>query len=258
MFRLTYRYQSHSGFDNQRINTMLDLAIATGLDLSNVDAINAKAASLATNANDKVVNTMLASLAYAVGAHGKTIKANAMPSFVPAFAAFAGVHYGPNTGRKLSEKSAVAYRSTFGAYTMAGYHPGYDAAPVAEFGLKLKGAFTKRGAVIRAILAAHPTTVPTEAQMLACVPKEKADTARSTAEDARDDMIAAFGDGGTFAAILASNPKADVAAADVIAALQALAVALPEQAEEGEEIDYAKRAAEKRAALVAATKKPKK
>jgi hypothetical protein len=206
---------------------MLNLDVAAKVNFGDAAAVARKAKSLAS-LTDATVNTMLASLFFAVGDADKTAKANELRDTRGAFNAFSAEHHSEAAGRKpLSAKSADAYASTFRAFAEAGFHPGYDAAPVANFVLDtIKGAFTSRGATLRAILKAHPTTCPTADELAAFVKAKAAETPRGVAEKARKLLDDAFGSEGDHVSALV-NPSIKLAYLDAMAALSTLVDALP-------------------------------
>jgi hypothetical protein len=235
---------------------MLDRKVAEGIDLTSVDAITAKAVSLASR-SDATVNETFASLMFMAGESEKTTPRNAPFDVKAAFNALAAVHYSEAYGRKpLTAKTTGNYQSAFANYYAIGKLP-YDATSIANFGMdKLKGNYGSRGKVLKTIMAAHPTVCPTEAELAAYLPADKPKTLYAAAAKAQKILLDAAGDDGDFAAVLVKFPQADLALADAMANIATAIKHLP--ADDGEPVvDLAARAEAKRQALVP-TPAPKK
>jgi hypothetical protein len=231
---------------------MLYLDIAKTIDWTKPDAIEKKMASYATKSDDTVAD-IIASLFFVMGLQDKETPPNEPRKLGVLFNAFASKHWTTANGRQpLKATSAANYASAFAGYYRAARMP-YDGAIVATFALDtLKGSFSNRGATMNKILDAYPTVAPTVEQMHVFAKKEASDTARSVATASLKKLTSAFGDGGTFMALLMKHPQADLALADAMGSLQAALKYLPAD-DAGETDDLAARAAAKRAAIKAST-----
>lgn len=199
------------------------------IDYSDIAKVTATAANIASKYNDATVKHRFASLFFGAGAAAKEAQANVVPNMAAPFQAFVANHYAEKSGRKMpGEKSLPVIQAAFGGFLEAGFHPGYDALPVANWMLaNSKGlSWSEQGALIRNILTTHPTTCPTEEEMLTLKPTKAPATAHSVACDAEEDLLAAFGPGGKYVHMLVTNEQ-KLAAIDAIAYVQALKACLP-------------------------------
>jgi len=108
-----------------------------------------------------------ASFMYDVGAAYKANKSNFPLDTAKVFGAFNANYRDASNGfrKELSDSSMVTWASAFGAFAEAGKFTAYETAEIVEKALKLTGSFTTRGARLRKLLAAHPTTLPIEAEI---------------------------------------------------------------------------------------------